>query len=177
MRLASGIAPVKKYLAAGVKIGLGVDGSASNDASNILLEARQAMLLARLRHGLLPPVGARKFFLLSQSHPLRAHEWMTAREVLEIATRGGAAVLGRDDIGSLEVGKCADFFSIDLNTVDYAGALHDPVAATLFCAPQKAHNTIINGRVVVEQGQVMTVDMGPVVEAHNRFALQCANKP
>src|SRR5262245_9566525 len=174
MRLASGIAPVKKYMAAGVKVGLGVDGSASNDASNILLEARQAMLLARLRVGLLPPEGPRKFFLLSQSHPLRAQEWMTAREVLELATRGGAAVLGRDDIGSLEPGKCADFFTIDLNTVDYAGALHDPVAATLFCAPQKAGYTVISGRVVVESGRVVTVEMGPVVAAHNRFARQFA---
>ena len=174
MRLGSGIAPVKKYLAAGVKVGLGVDGSASNDGSNILLEARQALLLARLRLGLLPPEGPRTFFLLSQSHPLRAHEWMTAREVLEIATRGGAAVLGRDDIGSLEVGKCADFFSIDLNTVDYAGALHDPVAATVFCAPQKARYTVIDGRVVVENGQVVTVNMGPVIDAHNRFARQFA---
>ncbi len=171
MRLASGIAPVKKYLAAGVKVGLGVDGSASNDASNILLEARQALLLARLRLGLLPPDGPRKFFLLSQSDPLREQEWMTAREALEIATRGGAAVLGRDDIGSLEPGKCADFFSINLNTVDYAGALNDPVAATLFCAPQKARYTVINGRVIVENGAVVTVDMGPVIEAHNRFSL------
>ena len=170
MRLASGIAPVKKYLAAGVKVGLGVDGSASNDASNILLEARQALLLARLRLGLFPPEGPRKFFLLSQSDPLRAHEWMTAREVLEIATRGGAAVLGRDDIGSLQIGKCADFFSINLNTVDYAGALNDPVAATLYCAPQKARYTVIHGRVVVEDGTVVTVDMGPVIEAHNRFS-------
>ena len=176
MRLASGIAPVKKYLAAGVKVGLGVDGSASNDGSNILLEARQALLLARLRLGLLPPEGPRTLFLLSQSHPLRAHEWMTAREVLEIATRGGAAVLGRDDIGSLEVGKCADFFSIDLNTVDYAGALHDPVAATVFCAPQKARYTVINGRVVVENGQVVTVNMRPVIDAHNRFAQQFAGQ-
>lgn len=174
MRLASGIAPVKKYLAAGVKVGLGVDGSASNDASNILLEARQALLLARLRLGLLPPEGPRRFFLLSQSHPLRAHEWMTAREALEIATRGGAAVLGRDDIGSLGPGQCADFFSIDLNTVDYAGALHDPVAATVFCAPQKARYTVINGRVVVENGHVVSLDMRPVVEAHNRFARQFA---
>jgi cytosine/adenosine deaminase-related metal-dependent hydrolase len=174
MRLASGIAPVKKYLAAGVKIGLGVDGSASNDGSNILLEARQALLLARLRLGLLPPEGPRTFFLLSQSHPLRAHEWMTAREGLEIATRGGAAVLGRDDIGSLEVGKCADFFSIDLNTVDYAGALHDPVAATVFCAPQKARYTVVNGRVIVENGQVVTVNMRPVIDDHNRFARQFA---
>jgi len=176
MRLASGIAPVKNYLAAGVKIGLGVDGSASNDGSNMLLEARLALLLARLRLGLLPPEGPRTFFLLSQSHPLRAHEWMTAREVLEIATRGGAAVLGRDDIGSLEVGKCADFFSIDLNTVDYAGALHDPVAATVFCAPQKARYTVINGRVIVENGQVVTVNMRPVIDDHNRFARQFAGQ-
>jgi cytosine/adenosine deaminase-related metal-dependent hydrolase len=174
MRLASGIAPIKKYMAAGVKVGLGVDGSASNDASNILLEARQALLLARLRLGLLSREGPRTLFLLSQSHPLRAQEWMTAREVLEIATRGGAAVLGRDDIGALEAGKCSDFFSIDLNTVDYAGALHDPVAATLFCAPQKARYTVINGRVVVENGRVVTVNMAPVVEAHNRFARQFA---
>ena len=175
MRLASGIAPIKNYLAAGVKVGLGVDGSASNDSSNILLEARQAMLLARLRLSLLPPEGPKKFRLLSQSHPLRANEWMTAREALEIATRGGAAVLGRDDIGSLEAGKCADFFSIDLNTVDYAGALHDPVAATLFCAPQKASYTVIGGRVIVKDGSVVTVDMRPVVEAHNRFSLELSN--
>src|SRR5262249_54881740 len=115
MRLASGIAPVKQYLTARMKVGLGVDGSASHDACNILLEARQAMLLARLRMGLLPSSGPRALLLLSQSHPLQASEWMTAREVLEIACRGGAAVLGRDDIGSLEPGKCADFFSIDLN--------------------------------------------------------------
>ena len=91
MRLASGIAPIKKYMAAGVKVGLGVDGSASNDSSNILLEARQAMLLARLRLGLLPPEGPRKYMLLSQSHPVRAHEWMTAREALELATLGRRA--------------------------------------------------------------------------------------
>ncbi len=171
MRLGSGIAPVKKYMAAGVKVGLGVDGSASNDASNILLEARQALLLARLRLGLLPPEGERRFLWLSQSDPLRAHEWMTAREALEIATRGGAAVLGRDDIGSLERGKCADFFSINLHTVDYAGALNDPVAATLFCAPQRARYAVINGSVVVEDGRVVTVDMEPVIAAHNRFSL------
>lgn len=174
MRLASGIAPVKQYLDAGVKVGLGVDGSASNDSSNLLLEMRQAMLLARLRMGLLPPAGPRTHFLLSQSHPLRAHEWMTAREAIEIATRGGARVLGRDDIGALEPGKCADFFTIDLNTVDYAGALHDPVAATVFCAPQKARYTVIDGRVVVDTGRVATVDMTPVIEEHNRFARRFA---
>jgi cytosine/adenosine deaminase-related metal-dependent hydrolase len=173
MRLASGIAPVKKYLGAGVRVGLGVDGSASNDASNILLEARQAMLLARLRIGLLPPEGPQT--LLSTSDPLRSSEWMTAREALEIATLGGASVLGRQDIGALSPGMCADFFSIDLNTVDYAGALNDPVAATVFCAPQKARHTVIDGRVVVENGRVTTVDMLPVIEAHNRFSHELAN--
>jgi cytosine/adenosine deaminase-related metal-dependent hydrolase len=173
MRLASGIAPVKKYLGAGVRVGLGVDGSASNDASNILLEARQAMLLARLRIGLLPPEGPQT--LLSTSDPLRSSEWMTAREALEIATLGGASVLGRQDIGALAPGMCADFFSIDLNTVDYAGALNDPVAATVFCAPQKARHTVIDGRVVVENGRVTTVDMLPVIEAHNRFSHELAN--
>jgi cytosine/adenosine deaminase-related metal-dependent hydrolase len=95
---------------------------------------------------------------------------MTAREALEVATRGGASVLGRTDIGALAPGMCADFFSIDLNTVDYAGALNDPVAATVFCAPQPARFTVIDGRVVVEHGRVRTLDMAPVVEAHNRFS-------
>ena len=137
MRLASGIAPIKKYLDAGVKVGLGVDGSASNDSSNMMLEVRTAFLLARVKMGLQPPEGPSKYMNLSQSHPKRANEWMTAREVLELATLGGARVLGRDDVGTLEVGKCADFFSINLHTVDFAGALHDPVAATVFCAPSK----------------------------------------
>ena len=175
MRLGSGIAPIKKYLAAGVKVGLGVDGSASNDASNILLEARQAMLLARLQLGLLPPEGPRKYFLLSQSHPVRANEWMTAREALELATLGGARVLGRSDIGSLEPGKCADFFSLDLHTIGYAGALHDPVAATLFCAPQSAKFAVINGKVIVRDSEVVTMDMKPVIETHNRCASEMAN--
>ncbi|MEI8332754.1 MAG: 8-oxoguanine deaminase [Chloroflexota bacterium] len=169
MRLASGIAPVKKYRDAGVKVGIGVDGSASNDCNHMLGEVRLAMLLARLRIGLLPPEGPQT--VLSTSDPLRADEWMTAREALEIGTRGGAEVLGRDDIGHLAPGMCADFFSIDLNTVDYAGGLVDPVAATVFCAPQKAKYTVINGRVVVEDGRVVTVDMEPVVRDHNAFAL------
>ncbi len=175
MRLGSGIAPIKKYLAAGVKVGLGVDGSASNDGSNMMLEVRTAFLLARLKMGLLPPEGPSKYANLSPSHPKRANEWMTAREILELATLGGARVLGRDDIGSLETGKCADFFSIDLNTVDFAGALHDPVAAMVFCAPQKARHTVINGRVVVRDGQCVTVDLPVVVEEHNRHALRLAN--
>nr|WP_256199113.1 amidohydrolase family protein [Verrucomicrobium spinosum] len=126
MRLASGIAPIKKYLSAGVKVGLGVDGSASNDASNMLLEVRQTMLLARLALGLRP----------ADLPPPTPENWMTAREALELATLGGAKVLGRHDIGSLEPGKCADFFTLDLHTLNYAGALHDPVAAIVFCAPQ-----------------------------------------
>ena len=158
MRLGSGIAPVKKYLAAGVKVGLGVDGSASSDASNILLETRQAMLLARLQLGLLPEADNGD------------GKWMTARETLEIATLGGARVLGRADIGSLEPGKCADFFSLDLHTIGYAGGLHDPVAAVLFCAPQPAVHTVINGKVVVRDGEIVTMDMGPVIETHNRCA-------
>jgi 8-oxoguanine deaminase len=170
MRLGSGIAPIKKYMAAGVKVGLGVDGSASNDSSNMLAEARQAMLLARLRLGLMPPAGPQKYMFLSQSHPVRAKEWMTAREALELATIGGASVLGRADIGSLEPGKCADFFSLDLNTVGYAGALHDPVAAVVFCAPQTARHTVINGRSVVKDGEVVTMDMQPVIATHNRCA-------
>jgi len=160
MRLGSGIAPVKKYLTAGVKVGLGVDGSASSDASNILHEARQAMLIARLQLGLLP----------EETAPAGGGKWMTAREALEVATLGGAQVLGRSDIGSLEPGKCADFFSLNLHTIAYAGGLHDPVAAVLFCAPQPAVNTVINGKVVVRNGEIVTLDMGPVIETHNRCA-------
>jgi 8-oxoguanine deaminase len=159
MRLASGIAPVRKYLAAGVGVGLAVDGSASNDCSNLLLEARQAMLLARLERALRPEDGAP-----------RPGDGMSARQALELATVGGARVLGRDDVGSLEPGKCADFFSLDLGAIEYAGALHDPVAATVFCAPTRACFTVVHGRVVVEDGHVVTVDMGPVVERHNRIA-------
>ena len=110
MRLASGIAPILDMLNAGVKVGLGVDGSASNDGSHLLEEARQAMMVARLRAAL---SGAS----LSDEEALPL---MTARQVLEIATRGSAAVLGRDDLGALEPGKCADFFAVNLNRLDYA---------------------------------------------------------
>jgi len=168
MRLASGIAPVKAYRDAGVRLGLGVDGSASNDGSNLLGEARQAMLLARLKIGLPPPVGPDTD--LSTSDPLRAKEWMTAREALEIATIGGASVLGRSDIGSLEPGKCADFFTLDLNAIGYAGGLSDPVAAVVFCAPTRARHTVVGGRLIVDNGEIVTLDMEPVIRAHNRDA-------
>jgi cytosine/adenosine deaminase-related metal-dependent hydrolase len=155
MRLASGIAPLRKYLAAGVRVGLGVDGSASNDSSNMLAEARQAMLLARLKLAVAPE---------------QARVWTTAREVLEVATLGGAAVLGRDDVGALEAGRCADFFTLDLHAVGFAGGLSDPVAAVVFCAPQPARHTYVHGRPVVTDGRVVTIAMSRVVREHNRHA-------
>ena len=164
MRLASGIAPVRKYLEAGVPVGLAVDGSASNDGSNLLLEARQAMLLSRLA------------LATAASAEARPVPWMTAREALELATLGGARVLGRDDVGSLEAGKCADFFTLDLGAIEYAGALHDPVAATLFCAPTRARFTVVHGRVVVEEGRLATVELGPLIERHNRLAAEIARR-
>jgi cytosine/adenosine deaminase-related metal-dependent hydrolase len=172
MRLASGIAPVKKYRDAGVRTGLGVDGASSNDASNLLIEVREAMLLARLKIGLLPPEGPQT--VLSTSDPLRAKEWMTARDALEIATIGGASVLGRSDIGSLEPGKCADFFTLDLNALAYAGGLGDPVAAVVFCAPTRARHTVVGGRLLVDGGEIVTLDMAPVIREHNRNAARLA---
>ena len=157
MRLASGIAPLVKMMTAGVKVGLGVDGSASNDSSHMLAETRQAMLLARLDAGL---GGAS--LSGEEAPPL-----LTARQALELATRGGAAVLGRSDIGSLEAGKCADFFAVDLNRLDYAGALHDPLAALVFCAPVKADYTVVGGRFVVKEGHMLTLDLPRQIEKHN----------
>ncbi len=165
MRLASGIAPILEMLTMGVKVGLGVDGSASNDSSHLLAEARQAMLLARLGAGL---AGASRSG--EEAPPL-----ITARQVLEIATRGGASVLGRSDIGSLEVGKCADLFAINLNRLDYAGALHDPVAAALFCAPQKVDVNIVGGKVVVKDGSLTTIDVPELVRKHNLAATRLVN--
>lgn len=160
MRLASGIAPILKMVDAGVKVGLGVDGSASNDGSHLLAEVRQAMLLSRLK------AGVDGFSLSSEGmRPL-----MTAREALRLGTRGGAEVLGRTDIGSLEPGKCADFFAIDLNRLDYAGALHDPLAAVVFCQPRQVDYTVVSGRFIVKDGQLVTVDAGKLVEQHNRAA-------
>lgn len=150
MRLASGIAPVRQYLDAGVPVGLGVDGSASNDSSHLLAEARMALLLQRVMGN---PAG------------------LTAAEALWIGTRGGAEVLGRDDIGQLAPGKAADFIGIRLDRVDYAGgAVHDPLAATVFCQPQRVDLSVINGRVVVKDGQLTTIELPPVIERHNRIA-------
>ncbi|MGB8215038.1 MAG: 8-oxoguanine deaminase [Anaerolineales bacterium] len=160
MRLASGIAPVKEYLAAGVKVGLGLDGSASNDGSHMLAEVRQAMLVSRLKEGVTG-------FSLSND-PKR--KLMTARTALELATLGGAAVLGRSDIGSLEAGKCADFFAVNLNRLEYAGALHDPVSAVVFCQPVRADYTVVGGQFVVKDGRLVTLEESNLVEKHNRAA-------
>ena len=160
MRLASGIAPIRELMAAGVKVGIGVDGSASNDGSHLLAEARMAMLMDRLRAGV---EGAS---LSSENAPVL----MTGRQALELATRGGAAVLGRKDLGSLETGKCADFVAINLNRLDYAGALHDPVSAVVFCAPRGVDWNVVHGRVIVRNGHLETLDVPRLVERHNRAA-------
>ncbi len=160
MRLASGIAPISAMLAAGVKVGLGVDGSASNDGSHLLAEARQAMLAARVKEGLTG---------FSRSNDPK-RRLMTARQALELATRGGAAVLGRADIGALEAGKCADFFAVNLNRLPYAGALHDPLAALIFCAPQQVDWTFVGGKAVVKDGKLVNIDPASLVERHNRAA-------
>ena len=156
MRLSSGVAPVRAYRDASVRTGLGVDGSASNDGSHLLGEARQALLLARLAAAPSPtePPG-----------PV-----MAAREALEIATLGGASVLGRTDIGSLEVGKAADFFAVSLDRLEFAGAMHDPVAALLLCAPVTVDETWVAGRPVVRQGRLTTLDTEELVTRHNRLA-------
>ena len=149
MRLASGIAPVRRMLDAGVPVGLGVDGSASNDASHLLAEARQALLLQRVGGG--PSA-------------------LTAREALALATRGGARVLGRDDIGQLAPGMAADVVAFDLADVGFAGAGHDPLAALVFCAPARAALAVIHGRVVIRDGQLATVDLPLLVERHRALA-------
>ena len=159
MRLASGIAPVKEYLKAGVNVGLGVDGSASNDGSNLMSEVRNSMLVSRVKDGMTG-------FSLSNDPDRKL---MTAREALHLGTRGGAAVLGRNDIGSLEAGKCADFFAVNLNRIGYAG-MHDPVAAVVFGQPSNVDYTVVNGKFVVKEGQLVTVDERKLVEKHNKAA-------
>jgi cytosine/adenosine deaminase-related metal-dependent hydrolase len=151
MRLASGIAPVRRMRDAGVPVGLGVDGSASNDGASMIGEVRQALLLQRVGFG---------------------PDAMTAREALEIATLGGAKVLNRNDIGALAPGMVADFVAFDLNHIAYAGALHDPLAALVFCTPTHVSTSVINGKVVVRDGQLVTVDLPQVLERHNQLARQ-----
>jgi len=174
MRLASGIAPIRRMRDAGVPVGLGVDGSASNDAAHLVNEARQALLLARVGRAMQPPeVREGRTFFGCDLGPAE----MTARDALAIATRGGAQVLGRSDIGHLAEGMCADLALFDLDTLGFAGgAVHDPVGALLLCASPQADYTVVNGRVVVRQGQLTTLELGPLVERHNALALQLAQK-
>jgi cytosine/adenosine deaminase-related metal-dependent hydrolase len=132
----------------GVKVGLGVDGSASNDAGNLIGEARQAMLLQRVARGA---------------------DAMGVREALEIATLGGARVLGRQDCGSLEPGKRADVAIWDMSGVESAGSW-DPVGALLLCGPTRVKHLFVEGRQVVRDGQMVTIDLARVVERQNRLA-------
>jgi cytosine/adenosine deaminase-related metal-dependent hydrolase len=154
MRLASGIAPVRAYREAGVRLGLGVDGSASNDGSHLLAEARQAMLLARLAAA--PPAGDGSL--------------LSGRAVLEMATLGGAKVLGRDDIGALEVGRCADAVAVSLERIRFAGARHDPVAALVFAQPGNIDHSWVQGRSVVVEGRPVGVDLRAQIREHNAAA-------
>ncbi|MBY6164689.1 8-oxoguanine deaminase [Pseudooceanicola nitratireducens] len=151
-RLGSGIAPVRAMRDAGVKVGLGVDGSASNDAANLVGEARQAMLLQRVAKGA---------------------DAMSAREALEIATRGGADVLGRPDCGRIEVGARADVAIWDVSGVESAGSW-DP-AALLLTGPTRVRDLFVEGRQVVRGGQVTTVDLPRVIEQANRLARALAS--
>ena len=153
-RLASGIARIRLCLDHNVPVGLGVDGSASNDSSHMLAEARLAMLAQRAGGN---PAG------------------LTAREALELGTRGGAKVLGRDDIGSLAVGMAADFIAFNVNTVSFAGAHHDIVAGLVFCTPPQVDYSFINGQRVVDNGQLTTVDLPVLIERHNQIAYDLVN--
>lgn len=160
MILASGIAPVREMCDRGVRVGLGVDGSASNDANQLLGEARQAMLLQR--------VGWPGF-------ESRADRF-SAREALELATLGGAAVLGRDDIGSLEPGKAADLVAYRIDDLQHAGAGGDRVAGLLTCAPVNVWCSIINGRIVVQQGEITGLDLPELIKQHNQQAERLLRK-
>lgn len=155
MRLASGIAPIRAMRDAGVPVSIAVDGSASNDSGHMLGEARLALLLQRVAHG-----------------PVKGPSAMTAREVLEIATLGGARVLGRDDIGALAPGMSADLVCVPLDDIGVSGALHDPLAALFFCHVPRVSHTVVNGRVVVPDGQLATLDLPVHLGRHNRLAAQ-----
>jgi cytosine/adenosine deaminase-related metal-dependent hydrolase len=150
MRLASGIAPVRKMRTAGVPVGLGTDGAASNDATNLFHEARQALLSARV-----------------QALDAAA---MSAREALEIATLGGAQVLGRDDIGCIAPGMSADLIAINLDRPALAGAEHDAVAALILCQVDAVDYSFINGRRVVDRGCLTTVELPRLLQQTRRLA-------
>lgn len=156
MRLASGMAPIKRLLAAGAPVGLGVDGSASNDTSNMLGEVRQAMLANRL----------------AASPGSGNGDLMSARLALELATSGGAAVLGRDDVGKIAPGHAADMIAVDLNRLELAGGLSDPVASLVFCSLQRVDHSWVGGRPLVVDRQVVGVDEEALIRKHNLLAAE-----
>ena len=158
MRLASGIAPIRAMRDAGVPVSIGVDGSASNDSGHMLGEARLALLLQRVAHG-----------------PVRGPAALTAREALEIATLGGAKVLNRDDIGALAPGMAADIVTIPLDDIGLAGAHHDPLSALFFCHVPRVKHSIVDGRVVVRDGQITTLELPRLVARHNVLARELAD--
>ena len=165
MRLASGILPLRKLLNLGVNVGLGVDGSASNDGAQLLAEARQAMLLARVAKSL-EPFGC--------DH---GPQEMTPRDALRLATRVGAQTLGRQDIGQLRIGHCADLALFRTDTLEQAGGdVNDPVGALLLCASQNADFTIVNGQILVEGGELTRVELPPLIQRHNRLAMELVEK-
>ena len=147
-RLGSGIAPLRPMRDAGVKVGLGVDGSASNDAGNLILEARQALLLQRVSRGA---------------------DAMSAREALEVATLGGAQVLNRPDCGALVPGKRADIAIWDVSGIEAAGSW-DPVASLILCGPTRVRDLIVEGREIVRAGQIKTFDFASAITRQNRLA-------
>ncbi len=149
MRLASGIAPVPQMLDMGVSVGLGVDGSASNDGGSMMGEVRQAMLLARVGFG---PAA------------------MSARQALLLGTEGGARVLGRDDIGRIALDKQADLALFRLDDIAFAGAALDEIAALVFCNAPRADYTIVQGRVVVDEGRLATLELKPLIERHQKLS-------
>jgi 8-oxoguanine deaminase len=154
LRLASGLAPITRYLDAGVPVGLGVDGSASNDTSNLLGEVRNAMLVNRIAPG----------------PGLESGSQMSARTALEMATVGGAGVLGRSDIGAIAPGFAADLAAFDLNRLEFAGAQHDPIAALVFCGPPSVDHSWVGGRPLVVDRQVPDVDLEGLIAEHNRLS-------
>jgi 8-oxoguanine deaminase len=151
MRLASGIAPIRDMIDNNVKVGLGVDGSASNDAGHLFNELRLAMLLQRVGGN---PAG------------------LSAREALQLGTLGGASVLGRDDIGALATNMAADFIGFRVDHVPFAGAQHDLVAALALCQTPNVDLSVINGKFVVRDGVILTIDLPVVVEKHNTLSKQ-----
>ena len=147
---------MRELLDAGVKVSLAVDGSASNDSSNLFEEARHMLLLQRVKYGA---------------------EAFTVQDALDVAILGGAKVLGRDDIGVLEPGYAADFIGVDLNTLSLSGgAVHDPLSSLLLCSVNKVDFSVINGKVIVEDGELKTLDLESHIAHHNELARKMVAK-